>query len=143
MKYIKLSLVFAAIFVFAVACTVSTSTTTTSDNKAAANKPAANTNAPATNTAPPADELASAKKIYSEKCVNCHKADGTGGEVDLEGDKLKVPSYKSDKALKLDDAKMASIIADGDDEMPAFGKKLSETEIKDLVKMIRKDFQGK
>ena len=137
MKYIKLSLVFAAIFV--AACTVTTSTT--SDNKPVVNAPAANTNL--TNALPQSDELASAKKIYSEKCVNCHKADGLGGQVDLEGTKIKVISYKSDKAMNHDDAKLVDIITNGDDDMPAYGKKLSETEIKDLVKLIRKDFQGK
>jgi mono/diheme cytochrome c family protein len=137
MKYIKLSLVFAAIFV--AACTVTTSTT--SDNKSVVNAPVANTNL--TNALPQSDELASAKKIYSEKCVNCHKADGSGGQVDLDGTKIKVTSYKSDKSMNHDDAKLTDYIVNGDDDMPAYGKKLSETEIKDLVKLIRRDFQGK
>ena len=139
MKYFKLSLAFAAILAFAIACTVTTSTT--SDNKPVANTATSNTTV--ANIAPPADEFASSKKIYSEKCVKCHKEDGTGGIADLDGDKLKVISYKSDKSMNHDEAKMVDIIKNGDDDMPAYGKKLSETEIKDLVKMIRKDFQGK
>jgi mono/diheme cytochrome c family protein len=139
MKYFKLGLIFAAILVFA-ACTATTSTNTT-----AGTNPTANTTAPVSNTnnAPPVDELASAKKIYSEKCVKCHKEDGLGGQVDLDGTKIKVTSYKSDKAMNHDDAKLTDYLVNGDDDMPAYGKKLSETEIKDLVKLIRRDFQGK
>ena len=133
MKYFKLSLVFAAILAFAIACTISTSTT--SDNKPVTN---ATSNTTVANTAPPAD-FASSKKIYSEKCVKCHKEDGTGGTVD----DVKVPSYKAEKAMSHFDAKLVEIITHGDDDMPAYGTKLSETEIKDLVKMIRKDFQGR
>jgi mono/diheme cytochrome c family protein len=136
MKYFKLSLVFAAIFV--AACTVTTSTTTSTDNKSATNTPVANVN-----TAAPTDEFASSKKIYSEKCVKCHKEDGLGGSVDLDGSTIKVTSYKSDKSMNHTDAKLIDYLVNGDDDMPAYGKKLSETEIKDLVKMIRKDFQGK
>jgi mono/diheme cytochrome c family protein len=136
MKYFKFSLIFAAIFI--AACTVTTSTTTSTDNKSATNATVANVN-----TAAPTDELASSKKIYSEKCVKCHKEDGTGGSVDLDGSTIKVISYKSDRSMNHDDAKLVDIIKNGDDDMPAYGKKLSETEIKDLVKMIRKDFQGK
>ncbi len=131
MTYFKLSIVFAAIFAFAVACAT---TPTTTDNK-----PVATTNTTVANVAPPTDDFASSKKIYSEKCVNCHKADGLGGMVDG----VKVPSYKAEKAMSHFEAKMVEIITNGDDDMPAYGKKLSETEIKDLVKMIRKDFQGR
>jgi mono/diheme cytochrome c family protein len=134
MKYFKLSLIFAAILVFIAACSQPASNTATNT----VNKPVA-----ATNTAPPIDELASAKKIYSEKCVNCHKADGSGGQVDLDGTKIKVTSYKSDKSMNHDDAKLTDYLVNGDDDMPAYGKKLTETEIKDLVKLIRRDFQGK
>jgi mono/diheme cytochrome c family protein len=136
MKYFKLSLIFIAIFIFITACSQPAANTVT--NTTNTNKPVANAN-----TAPPIDELASAKKIYSEKCVNCHKADGSGGQVDLDGTKIKVTSYKSDKSMNHDDAKLTDYIVNGDDDMPAYGKKLSETEIKDLVKLIRRDFQGK
>jgi mono/diheme cytochrome c family protein len=139
MKYCKLSLIFVAVLVFIAACSQPASNTAINT----ANKPVVNANTNLTNVLPQADELASSKKIYGEKCANCHKADGTGGQVDLDGTKIKVPSYKDEKAMKHDDAKMLDIITNGDDDMPAYGKKFSETEIKDLVKLIRKDFQGR
>jgi mono/diheme cytochrome c family protein len=135
MKYFKLSLVFAVILVFIAACSQPAANTAT--NTANVNKPVASAN-----TAPPVDELASAKKIYSEKCVKCHKEDGSGGEANFDGEKINVISYKSEKSMKHDDAKMIDYITNGDDEMPAYKKQLSETEIKDLVKLIRRDFQG-
>ena len=47
--------------------------------------------------------------------------------------------------LKDDDADWLEAIQNGvpEDGMPAFKDKLSEQEIKDLVKLIRKDFQKK
>jgi mono/diheme cytochrome c family protein len=134
MKYFKISLVIAAFSVFIAACSQPAANTATST---------ANVNKAVANAAPPIDELASAKKIYSEKCVNCHKADGLGGQIDIEGTKIKVTSYKSDKSMNHNDAKLVDYLVNGDDDMPAYGKKLSETEIKDLVKLIRRDFQGK
>jgi mono/diheme cytochrome c family protein len=134
MKYLKISLVFAAVLVFITACSQPAANTATST---------ANVNKSVADVAPPTDELASAKKIYSEKCVSCHKADGLGGVADFDGEKVKVPSYRADKAMKHDDAKLIDYIVNGDDEMPSYKKQLSETEIKDLVKLIRRDFQGK
>ncbi len=135
MKYLKVGLIIAAFLVFIAACSQPAANTTT--NTANVNKPVATGN-----TAPPVDELASAKKIYSEKCVNCHKEDGLGGEANFDGEKIKVISYKSEKSMKHDDAKMIDYITNGDDEMPSYKKQLSEAEIKDLVKLIRRDFQG-
>jgi len=42
------------------------------------------------------------------------------------------------------DDKLYNYIANGEEgEMPAFKDKLSDAEIKDLVKYIRREFQGK
>ncbi len=91
------------------------------------------------------DELASVKKIYSEKCVRCHKEDGTGGVTDIEGTKIKAPNLTSDRMKNKDDKDFIDIIENGakEDGMPAFKGKLSDAEIKNLVKFIRTEFQGK
>ena len=87
------------------------------------------------------------KEIFYEKaeaaCLRCHKIKGEGGDVDIEGDKFKVPSFKNEKVAAGDDKKYTRVIEEGDDKMPAFKKKLSADEIAGLIKFIRKEFQGK
>jgi len=141
MKILKLCLVLSAIGLFIFACSGNKPTNTSTAN---VNKPAANSNTP-TNTQPTAavDELASAKKIFSEKCVRCHKEDGTGGETDIEGTKIKAPNFTSDRMKKETDQDFTETIENGerDEGMPSFKGKLTDEEIKNLVKLIRRDFQ--
>jgi mono/diheme cytochrome c family protein len=142
MKIFKLSLVLSAIALFIFACSDNKTATTNTSNTAAVNT--ANT-AKTANTEPTAasDELASAKKIFSEKCVRCHKADGTGGESDIEGRKIKAPNFTSDRMKKEPDSEYIETIENGakEDGMPAFKGKISDDDIKNLVKLIRRDFQ--
>ncbi len=144
MKFLKLGLVFTALVVFAIACTQNaTNSNTAAGNKNGVPANAGNTAQGSNQSTPAIDELASAKKIFAEKCVLCHKENGEGGPVDIEGDKFKVPSYKDEKVKAADDKKYTRVIEEGDDKMPSFKKKLKPEEIADLVKMIRKEFQGK
>lgn len=140
MKFLKMTLAFSFVAVFVFGCSVTTTTNTTvSTNKPPANTPAA-ANSPA---ATPVDELASAKKIYSEKCIRCHKEDGTGGVTDIEGVKIKAPDLTQDKFKKEPDSEFIEAIEKGypDDGMPAFKGKISDEDIKNLVKLIRRDIQ--
>lgn len=112
------------------------------------NTVAPNANGASTSTASPSNEivtadLAAARKIYAEKCVACHKENGEGGKVNLDGAEFNVPSYKSDRSKNKTDERLLEKIVNGDDEMPAFKDKLSAEQMKSLVQMIRKDFQGK
>ena len=142
MKILRFCLVLTTIALFVFACTENkpaNSTTTTNSNK-----PAANTNT-ATNTQPTAatDEFATTKKIYSEKCVRCHKEDGTGGKTEIDGLKINAPDLTSEKYKKVSDADFIDTIEKGatEDGMPAFKGKIPDAEIKNLVKLIRKEFQ--
>lgn len=92
-----------------------------------------------------ADELASARKIYSEICVKCHKEDGKGGVRQIEDRKIKAPDFTSERMRKDDDNDWIDTIKHGakEDGMPAFEGRLSDEEIKDLVKFIRREFQQK
>ena len=145
MKFFKLCLCLSAVGLFIFAC--AGNQTTNSSNTT--NRAAANTSSPAnasTDTATPTaapDELASAKKIFLDKCVRCHKEDGTGGETDIDGRKIKAPNFTSDKLKKEPDAEFIEAIEKGfpEDGMPAFKGKISDDEIKNLVKLIRKEFQ--
>lgn len=108
-----------------------------------------------TNTAPPAsspvvslpaatpDPLASARINFQKNCADCHGGTGEGGTKEVEGKRFKVPSLREGHALKHTDEKFVVQISEGDDEMPAFKDKLSAQEINDLVRFVRKEFQGK
>ncbi len=126
--------VFAALLVFA--CSQPKS----ADNSAAV---VSNSSTPVNAAAP--DELASAKIIYTEKCVKCHKEDGKGGVTDFDGTKIKSPDLTSDRQKGKPDKDYVEIINNGATEegMPAFKGKISDAEITNLVKYIRRDFQGK
>ena len=61
----------------------------------------------------------------------------------VENKQIKVASLKSDHAIKHTDEKLAKTITTGEEAMPAFKDKLTQAEIADLVKFVRKQFQGK
>lgn len=141
MKFFKIALILLTAALFAFACNQNQTTNTNAVN-------ATNTAVVVTNTPPsaPLDELAAARKHYSELCIKCHKEGGIGGTSDIDGKKIKAPNFTSARMMKDDDdASWIESIQNGipEDGMPAYKDKLSEQEIKDLVKLIRKDFQKK
>lgn len=145
MKFLKIGLLISTIALFIFACSADKTVTNTNSTIAVTNSTNSTTNS-ATNkpTAPP-DELVAARKTYSEECSKCHKDNGMGGPTEVDGKNIKVPDFTSDKLKNnYDEADWIDVITNGEgSKMPAFGKKLNETEIKNLVKLIRKDFQGK
>jgi mono/diheme cytochrome c family protein len=141
MKLIKLFIVAAAIALFVVACGDSTSTNQTANTAGTQPSPAL-PKATATASATPADELASARKDFSQVCAACHQEKGEGGTVKIEGKPLKVPSLKEGHALKHTDEEFAKQISKGGDGMPPFKDKLTPEQINNLVRFIRRDIQG-
>jgi len=123
----------------------------TASSCTAENKPAnvvvnsATTSSPAQPALPAAtfDAMASGRKVYEANCVACHKADGTGGEVVIEGKKLDPDDLTSAKIKGFSDEKILGYIMNGvvDEGMPAFKGKLSEGEMRDVVKYIRTEIQ--
>ena len=89
------------------------------------------------------DELAAARINFQKNCVTCHGEKAEGGRKEVDGKRFKVPSLHEGHALEHSDDKLVLQITEGDEEMPAFKDKLSQQEIKDLVRFIRKEFQGK
>ena len=137
MTFVRLALLVVATSLFAVACTKPDNATTNQSTPAAAASPAAPANAPS-------DEFATARANFKKHCVLCHGETGTGGPVKLDdGTKLKVPSLREGHALNHKDEEFVKQITNGGDGMPKFGDKLSRQEIIDLVRFIRKEFQGK
>ena len=136
MKLISLALTCVAIALIAVACTETASPTNTSSSRPAGSPPAA---APAASV----DQFATARANFKKNCEACHGPEATGGLVKVDNKQIKVPSLKSEHAMKHDDAKLTKMITNGEEEMPAFKDKMSAAEISEMVRFIRKEFQGK
>ena len=68
---------------------------------------------------------------FKAKCAMCHGADGKGG-------KMGTRDFASAEVKAETDAQLTEIITKGKPpKMPAYGGKLKDTEIKDLVAYIR------
>ncbi|MFN6963957.1 MAG: c-type cytochrome [Pyrinomonadaceae bacterium] len=116
-------------------------TTPNTANSAQANaNTAASTPAPA---ASPADELAAGRKLYKINCANCHRDDGTGGRVTIEGKTLNPDNLTDEKRKKLTDEKILAVIHEGieDEGMPAYKDRLTEAEIREILRYVRTELQ--
>lgn len=146
MKILKISLVLAAVLLFVFACseTAKNNSNSVSNAVVAVNTNVASTSNSAKDLPADSDELASARKIYSEQCINCHKEGGIGGTSNIDGKQIKAPNFTSERMKKDNDKDWIETIHDGavEDGMPAFKNRLTDEQIKSLVKLIRKDFQG-
>jgi cytochrome c551 len=103
--------------------------------------PAAPASAPATSAT--ADPLANARATYAKECQSCHGEKGDGGVVKVDNKSLKVPSLKTERSLKHTDEQYIKQITNGGDGMPAFKDKLKPEEMEALVKLIKRDIQGR
>ena|ERR1044072_8657519 len=136
MKLIALALTCIAILMVATACT-ETATPTNTNTAHTAASPAA------PSPAASVDEFAAAKANYAKHCEACHGPEATGGLVKVEDKQIKVPSLKSDHALKHTDDQITKMITNGEEAMPAFKDKMSAPEIAEMVRYVRKGIQGK
>ena len=136
MKLILLALCCVAFALVGIACTETATPTNTATPRSAAS-PAA----PAPSAS--VDELAAARTNYAKNCEGCHGPEGQGGLVKIDNKQLKVPSLHAEHAIKHTDAEITDFITNGHEEMPAFKDKLSTAEVTDLVRFVRKTFQGK
>ena len=134
MKLLATALACVALSMVIIACTENASPTNNARPTAAAS--------PA-NAASPVDEFATARANYQKNCEGCHGETGEGGLVKVENKRIKVPSLKADHALKHTDEQITKMITNGEEEMPSFKDKMSAAEISDMVKYVRKHFQGK
>ena len=134
MKLLATVLACVALSMVIIACTENASPTNNARPTAAAS--------PA-NAASPVDEFATARANYQKNCEGCHGETGEGGLVKVENKRIKVPSLKADHALKHTDEQITKMITNSEEEMPSFKDKMSAAEISDLVKYVRKHFQGK
>lgn len=139
-KFVAIALAATMLAVGSLIAACNTSDTTTTNQAPTTASPAATL---ATATPGTGDNLAAAYLIFQQNCQECHGEKGFGGRVEIKGRKLKVPNLREGHALNHTDEKFVKQISEGDDEMPAFKDKLTPEQINDLVRLIRKEFQGK
>jgi len=76
-----------------------------------------------------------AAALYKSKCQGCHSPDGTGSTA--AGKKLGAKDFHSPEIAKMSDTDFFDITKQGKNKMPAYDKKLTDDQIKDLIKYIR------
>lgn len=136
MKLVSLVLICAAIALGAVACTETATPTNTST--------ASRTSSPAApSPAASVDEFARATANFQKNCEPCHGPNGEGGPVKTPTKQIKVPSLKTEHAIKHTDEQLTKMITNGEEEMPAFKDKMTAEEITEMVRYVRHHFQGK
>ena len=136
MKLILLALTCVALAMAGIACTETATPTNTATPRTAASPPVP---APVASVV----EFANARANYTKNCEACHGPTADGGVVKVNDKSIKVPSLKADHAIKHTDAQMVDFITNGHEAMPAFKDKLRAEEITELVRYVRKTYQGK
>lgn len=139
MKNMKLYVAFIYAFcAVAAAVTLSCGSDATVKNVKPENKPLT-VITPDPNATPPPDTMAAGKKLYEANCAACHKEDGAGGKMVFEGRSIDPDDLTTEKIKAFPDDKIYNYIYKGipDEGMPAFKDKLSEAEIREVVRYIR------
>jgi mono/diheme cytochrome c family protein len=73
--------------------------------------------------------------VYKAKCATCHGADGAGATP--AGKATKARDFHSEDVKKETDEEWTQIIVKGKNKMPAYDRKLTDAEIKDVVAYVR------
>src|SRR5580700_11500625 len=72
--------------------------------------------------------------LYKSKCAGCHGADGTGSPT---GKTMGAHDFTTADVQGMSDAELSTIISNGKNKMPAYGKSLKTEDIQGLVAYIR------
>ena len=83
----------------------------------------------------PARAQGAGEKVYKAKCASCHGADGAG--TTPAGKATKARDFCSEEVKKETDEDWTPIVVKGKNKMPAYDKKLTDAEIKDVLAYIR------
>ena len=73
--------------------------------------------------------------LFKTKCAACHGADGKGETPVGKASKLR--DLGSEDVQKQSDSELTTIVSNGKNKMPAYGKSLKPEQIKDLVAFVR------
>jgi mono/diheme cytochrome c family protein len=77
--------------------------------------------------------------FFQRNCAVCHGPNGEGKQI---GEKH-APNLRSEKIINDSDEKLFQQISNGGGGMPAFKYQLDDDQIKEMVKYIRQEIQGK
>jgi len=80
------------------------------------------------------DKMAAAETAFKANCITCHNEDGSPTPVGIA---LKVKDLRSKEVQDEKDEVLAHTISAGKNNMPPFGTRLTEEQIKDLIEYIR------
>jgi cytochrome c6 len=72
--------------------------------------------------------------LYKTKCQICHGPDAAGSPA---GKKLLVKDFQSPEVQKQTDAELLEVAQKGKNKMPAYGGKLTDNQLTDLIKYMR------
>ena len=72
--------------------------------------------------------------LYKSKCQVCHGPDGKGTPT---GTKIGVKDFHAPEVAKLSDTELFEITKKGKEKMPAYDGKLTDDQIKALIKYVR------
>jgi cytochrome c6 len=75
-----------------------------------------------------------AAAMYKAKCQACHGADGKASAI---GQKLGAKDFNAPEVAKMTDAELFDITKKGKGKMPGYEGKLTDDQIKALIKYIR------
>ncbi|MEP6946747.1 MAG: cytochrome c [Acidobacteriota bacterium] len=107
------------------------------------NTPAINAKATSTATPGPAPttDISAGGELYKTSCSKCHKEDGTGGKITIDGRQINPDDLTSAKISAKTDEKLTQYILEGfpEDGMPAFKGRLKDDQIKAIIIYIRTD----
>jgi len=73
--------------------------------------------------------------IFKSKCAMCHGPDGSGSTP--MGKSMKMRDLRSPEVQKQTDIQLTDLIAGGKGKMPAYGKKLTTSEIQAVIAHLR------
>ena len=81
------------------------------------------------------DAASAGQTVYNSKCASCHGKDGAGQTA--QGKKHNLKDLGSAEVQKMTDAQMIELTTKGKNKMPAYEKKLTAEQIKDVVAYVR------
>lgn len=88
---------------------------------------------------PAASAAERTRQTYERSCAVCHGPRGEGKELGT----MKIPSLREGSPVNKTDDQLFTQIANGGNGMPPFKFTLDDRQMDDLVRFIRKEFQGK
>jgi mono/diheme cytochrome c family protein len=89
------------------------------------------------------DDLAKGRDLYNKNCSNCHKESGEGGPTVVDGRKMKPDNLTDARRTRMSDDKYLETMVKGieDEGMPSYKDKLSEAEMREIVRYVRVGLQ--